>query len=87
MPEPFKLTRVPTLKTPEAFRDHVAKLGIDLPCFRCLLEQLNGRRFVAPDALAGGVALAELVLGIDGFGRDRLRRLDARLELAQGIAL
>ena len=32
MPEPFKLTRVPTLKTPEAFRDHVAKLGIDLPC-------------------------------------------------------
>ena len=28
----FKLTRVPTLKTPEAFRNHVAKLGIDLPC-------------------------------------------------------
>ena len=32
MAEPFKLTRIPTMKTPEAFRDHVAKLGIDLPC-------------------------------------------------------
>ena len=32
MTEPFKLTRVPTLKTPEAFRRHSASLGIDLPC-------------------------------------------------------
>ena len=28
----FKLTRIPTLKTVEAFRDHVASLGIELPC-------------------------------------------------------
>ena len=32
MPEPFKLTRVASLKTPEAFRAHVAALGLDLPC-------------------------------------------------------
>ncbi len=28
----FKLTRIPTLKTVDAFRNHVAGLGIDLPC-------------------------------------------------------
>jgi 2,4-dienoyl-CoA reductase-like NADH-dependent reductase (Old Yellow Enzyme family) len=32
MPEPFKLTRIPSLKTVEDFRRHVASLGIDLPC-------------------------------------------------------
>ena len=32
MPEPFKLTRVPSLKTVEDFRRHVASLGLDLPC-------------------------------------------------------
>jgi len=32
MPEPFKLTRIASLKTPEAFREHVATLGLDLPC-------------------------------------------------------
>ena len=32
MPEPQKLVRVPTLKTPADFRNHVASLGIDLPC-------------------------------------------------------
>src|SRR5687768_14119928 len=32
MPEPFKLVRIPSLKTVEAFRAHVASLGIDLPC-------------------------------------------------------
>jgi len=30
--EPFKLTRIPSLKTPQAFRDHAASLGLDLPC-------------------------------------------------------
>lgn len=30
--EPFKLTRIPSLKTVEDFRRHVASLGIDLPC-------------------------------------------------------
>src|SRR5213083_2767501 len=32
MPEPLKLVRVPTLKTPADFRNHVATLGLDLPC-------------------------------------------------------
>ena len=32
MPEPFKLTRISSLKTVEDFRKHVASLGIDLPC-------------------------------------------------------
>jgi len=32
MPEPLKLIRIPTLKTAENFRNHVASLGIDLPC-------------------------------------------------------
>ena len=32
MPEPFKLTRIPSLKKVEDFRRHVASLGIDLPC-------------------------------------------------------
>jgi 2,4-dienoyl-CoA reductase-like NADH-dependent reductase (Old Yellow Enzyme family) len=32
MPEPFKLTRIPTLKTVGDLRQHVASLGIDLPC-------------------------------------------------------
>lgn len=32
MAEPFKLTRIPTLKTVEDFRRHVASLGIELPC-------------------------------------------------------
>ena len=32
MPELQKLVRIPTLKTPPDFRNHVASLGIDLPC-------------------------------------------------------
>jgi NADPH2 dehydrogenase len=32
MPEPFKLTRIPSLKTVEDFRKHCAALGIELPC-------------------------------------------------------
>ena len=32
MSEPFKLTRVATLKTVADFRTHVASLGLDLPC-------------------------------------------------------
>jgi NADPH2 dehydrogenase len=32
MPEPFKLVRIPSLKTVDAFRAHVASLGIELPC-------------------------------------------------------
>jgi len=37
MVEPFKLTRVPSLKTPEAFREYVASLGIDLPLDEVIL--------------------------------------------------
>ncbi len=32
MPEPFKLTRIPSLKTVAEFRAHCVGLGIDLPC-------------------------------------------------------
>ena len=32
MPEPFKLTRIPSLKTVADFRAHCAALGIELPC-------------------------------------------------------
>jgi NADPH2 dehydrogenase len=32
MSEPFKLVRVPSLKTVNDFRQHVASLGLDLPC-------------------------------------------------------
>lgn len=32
MPEPFKLTRIPSLKTVEDFRTHVASLGLELLC-------------------------------------------------------
>ena len=32
MPEPLRLVRIPTLKTVETFRTHVASLGIELPC-------------------------------------------------------
>ena len=32
MTPPFKLTRIPSLKTVEDFRRHVASLGLELPC-------------------------------------------------------
>lgn len=32
MSEPFKLTRIPSLKTVEDFRRHISSLGLDLPC-------------------------------------------------------
>src|SRR6266550_1616089 len=32
MPEPIKLTRIPSLKTVADFRRHVTSLGIELPC-------------------------------------------------------
>jgi 2,4-dienoyl-CoA reductase-like NADH-dependent reductase (Old Yellow Enzyme family) len=34
---PFVLTRVPSLKSPEAFRQHLAGLGLELPCDDALL--------------------------------------------------
>src|SRR5262249_24087052 len=32
MADPFKLTRIPSLKTVADFRNHVQALGLDLPC-------------------------------------------------------
>ncbi len=32
MAEPFKLTRIPTLKTTEAFKSHINSLGLDIRC-------------------------------------------------------
>ena len=32
MSEPLKLIRIPSLKTVADFRQHVASLGVDLPC-------------------------------------------------------
>ena len=39
MAEPFKLKRIPTLKTPGAFREHIASLGLDLPCDDAILPR------------------------------------------------
>ncbi|MEW6161342.1 MAG: NADH:flavin oxidoreductase, partial [Verrucomicrobiota bacterium] len=32
MPDPIKLVRIPSLKTPADFRQHIENLGLDLPC-------------------------------------------------------
>src|SRR2546423_3237085 len=37
MPQPFRITRIPSLKTVADFRAHVASLGIDLPCDDAIL--------------------------------------------------
>lgn len=50
MSEPFKLTRIATLKTVAYFRAHVASLGLELPC---------------EDAIVAGSA-SPLAQGIDG---------------------
>ena len=47
MSEPFKLTRIPSLKTPDAFRDHIAGLGIELPC-EDRIEHGEGAIIAAP---------------------------------------
>jgi 2,4-dienoyl-CoA reductase-like NADH-dependent reductase (Old Yellow Enzyme family) len=38
MAAPFKLTRIPSLKTVDAFRQHVAALGVVLPCADALRQ-------------------------------------------------
>ena len=38
MSDPFKLIRIPTLKTPEAFREHVRSLSLDIRCDDVLLQ-------------------------------------------------
>lgn len=39
MSEPFKLVRIPTLKTVESFKGHLSLLGLDLPCDDTILAQ------------------------------------------------
>src|ERR1041385_3991341 len=41
MAEPFKLTRIPTLKTVADFRAHISSLGIDLPCEEAIYKREN----------------------------------------------
>ena len=38
MAAPFKLTRIPALKTIADFRAHAASLGIDLPCEETIVK-------------------------------------------------
>ncbi len=49
MPESFKLTRIPTLKTPDAFRSHVASLGVEIPCDDAIITEASP----VAEALAG----------------------------------
>ncbi len=37
-PIPFKLVRIPTLKTVADFRNHIAALGVELPCEDAILS-------------------------------------------------
>src|SRR3989442_555744 len=37
MAEPLKLVRIPTLKTVVDFRNHIASLGIELPCGEAMM--------------------------------------------------
>ena len=39
MPDPFKLTRIPSLKTVAAFRAHLESLGLQLPCDDAILAK------------------------------------------------
>ncbi len=43
MSESFKLTRIPTLKSAEAFRAHVASLGVEIPCDETLDPEVLGQ--------------------------------------------
>ncbi len=36
-PAPIKLVRIPSLKTVDAFRNHVGSLGLELPCDDAIL--------------------------------------------------
>jgi NADPH2 dehydrogenase len=41
MTSPFKLTRIPTLKTPEAFRAHVDSLSVEIPCDDAIITKAS----------------------------------------------
>ncbi|MBM3877332.1 MAG: NADH:flavin oxidoreductase [Verrucomicrobia bacterium] len=59
MPGPFKLVRIPSLKSVEEFRRHVASLGIELPCEDSIATQSTSP-LVAPVA---GVTVSGKAIG------------------------
>ncbi len=54
MPEPFKLTRIPSLKTVEDFRRHCAALGIELPCEDAIAADDSPLAQPVPDVTVNG---------------------------------
>lgn len=59
MPETFKLTRVPSLKTVTDFRAHLAALGVELPCDDAILSGSSSPLAQAvPDVVINGKRLA-----------------------------
>jgi 2,4-dienoyl-CoA reductase-like NADH-dependent reductase (Old Yellow Enzyme family) len=55
MPEAFKLTRVPSLKTVDDFRRHVVSLGVNLPCEDAIATATNSPLTQAvPDVTVNG---------------------------------
>ncbi|NBV20932.1 MAG: NADH:flavin oxidoreductase [Proteobacteria bacterium] len=54
MPEPFKLTRIPSLKTVADFRAHCAALGIELPCEDAIVTGNSPLAEPVPNVLING---------------------------------
>lgn len=54
MAEPFKLTRIPSLKTVEDFRRHCAALGIELPCEDAIAAANSPLAEPVPDLTVNG---------------------------------
>jgi 2,4-dienoyl-CoA reductase-like NADH-dependent reductase (Old Yellow Enzyme family) len=54
MAEPFKLTRIPSLKTVEDFRQHCAALGIELPCDAAIAKDGSPLLGPVPDVTVNG---------------------------------
>ncbi|MGY8650146.1 MAG: oxidoreductase [Verrucomicrobiia bacterium] len=58
MTSPFKLTRIPSLKTPEAFRAHVASMGVEIPCDDAIITEASP----VGEAL-GGITINDKTIG------------------------
>ena len=54
MPEFTRLVRIPSLKTVSEFRNHLARLGLDLPCEDAILTGSNSPLVRPVDALING---------------------------------
>jgi NADPH2 dehydrogenase len=54
MPESFKLTRIPSLKTVEDFRKHCAALGLELPCEDAIASGNSPLAEPVPDLTVNG---------------------------------